>query len=203
LSKGQNFFNITKFALADDEVDYTLWNENHPSGSNYYGYAIEQMPILEPVIDETLSMKSKLISLSRDTVRIPVVTINPTSIQINGEASNVSSQYFDLTPQTYQPAGSSGTLNGTLGYTAILHNSDYATIEVLRGTAGRAGEGNTATTPIVYGDTPNKAVFVTGLQFRVRGKPMGDSPSANWYTRITFIGNETGGLATCDVTILM
>jgi hypothetical protein len=29
----QGNFNITQFALADDEIDYTLYNPNHPSGS--------------------------------------------------------------------------------------------------------------------------------------------------------------------------
>ena len=42
LAKGDGSFNITQFALADDEIDYTLYNPNHPSGSNYYGEAIEE-----------------------------------------------------------------------------------------------------------------------------------------------------------------
>jgi len=33
LSKGRQFFNISQFALSDDEVDYHLWNPAHPSGS--------------------------------------------------------------------------------------------------------------------------------------------------------------------------
>ena len=36
---------ITKFALADDEVDYRLWDTAHPNGSNYYGAVIENMPL--------------------------------------------------------------------------------------------------------------------------------------------------------------
>ncbi len=31
LSKNQ--FNVTQFALGDDEIDYTLYNENHPNGT--------------------------------------------------------------------------------------------------------------------------------------------------------------------------
>ena len=44
LAKGDGSFNITQFALSDDEVDYTLYNPNHPSGSAFYGEAIENMP---------------------------------------------------------------------------------------------------------------------------------------------------------------
>ena len=46
LARGDGSFNITQFALADDEIDYTLFNENHPNGSQYYGEAIENMPLL-------------------------------------------------------------------------------------------------------------------------------------------------------------
>jgi len=47
LAKGNNQFNITKFALADDEIDYSLYNPAHPLGTDYYGIAIENLPMLE------------------------------------------------------------------------------------------------------------------------------------------------------------
>lgn len=130
LSQGRSLFNITKFALSDDEVDYHLWNAAHPSGSNYYGYAIEQLPVLEPTPDETQTMRYKLVSFSRSTSRLPVVTVNPTAITfIQGE--NVI-----ITPGTIYAGGNNAgiaslNLNGTLGYTAILHNSDVAFLEVV------------------------------------------------------------------------
>jgi len=46
LARGQNEFNITHFALADDEIDYSLWNPDHPLGTAYYGAVIENMPIV-------------------------------------------------------------------------------------------------------------------------------------------------------------
>ncbi len=57
LARGQNEFVVTQFGLSDDEVDYTLWNPNHPLGSAYYGIAIENLPILEAIPDETQMMK--------------------------------------------------------------------------------------------------------------------------------------------------
>ena len=45
LAKNDGSFRITQFALADDEIDYTLFNTNHPSGSAYYGEAIDGMPL--------------------------------------------------------------------------------------------------------------------------------------------------------------
>ena len=73
LAKGRSQFNITKFALADDEVDYDLWNPSHPKGIDYFGTVIENMPITEAVPDETQNMKSFLVTLPRKTVRIPIV----------------------------------------------------------------------------------------------------------------------------------
>jgi len=37
LAKNDGSFRITQFALADDEIDYTLYNPNHPSGSSFFG----------------------------------------------------------------------------------------------------------------------------------------------------------------------
>lgn len=139
LSKGREYFNITKFALSDDEVDYRLWNPSHASGSNYYGYAIEQLPVLEPTPDETQTMRYKLVCLDKSTVKIPIVSVFPTSVYIS-EGEEVI-----ITPNTIQGGGSSGAaqtanLNANLGYTAVLHNSDAAFLQVIDAAPG-AGAG--------------------------------------------------------------
>ena len=58
---------ITKFALGDDEIDYRLWDPNHTLGTNYYGEAIENMPLLEAFTDENQMMRSKLLSLPKSS----------------------------------------------------------------------------------------------------------------------------------------
>ena len=135
LSQGRQNFTITKFALADDEVDYNLWNVAHPSGSNYYGVAIEEMPVLEPSADETQSMRYKLVSLPKDTVKIPVVSVFPVSITFK------QGQFADIVPNTIYAGGTSTTLtlNSQYGYTAILHNSDVATLDVIDAAPTTAG----------------------------------------------------------------
>ena len=40
-------FKIDRFALSDEGVDYTLYDINHPSGSDSYGTVIENMNVLE------------------------------------------------------------------------------------------------------------------------------------------------------------
>lgn len=90
LAKGQGSFNITQFALSDDEVDYDLWNPQHGLGSDYFGIVIENMPVTEAVPDETQSMKYKLITLPPGTKAIPYLTVgeNLTSIQVYGSQYN-------------------------------------------------------------------------------------------------------------------
>ena len=80
LAKGDGSFVIDRFALSDDEVDYTLYNPNHPSGSAYYGEAIENMPLLEAFPDETQMMKYKLVSLARGTSKMPILQLGQTSL---------------------------------------------------------------------------------------------------------------------------
>ena len=77
LAKGDGSFQITKFALADDEINYTLYNSTHPSGSAYYDIQILQTPVLEAFTDNAGSCKTKLISYSSmNLLYLPIVKIN-------------------------------------------------------------------------------------------------------------------------------
>ena len=77
LAKGDGSFQITKFALGDEEINYTLYNINHPSGSAYYDISILQTPILEAFTDNAGSVKTKLISYNTmNLLHLPVVKLN-------------------------------------------------------------------------------------------------------------------------------
>ena len=75
LARNDGSFRITQFSLSDDEIDYTLYNPNHPSGSAYYGEAIEAMPLLQAFVDNTQDMKYQLVTLPRGTAKLPVLNI--------------------------------------------------------------------------------------------------------------------------------
>ena len=83
LARNDGSFRITQFALGDDEIDYTLFNENHPNGSQYFGEAIENMPLLEAIPDENNIMIHKLVTLPRGTTKLPIVTANISKIQLS------------------------------------------------------------------------------------------------------------------------
>ena len=75
LARNDGSFQITQFALGDDKIDYTLYNPNHPSGSAYYGEAIDNMPLLEAFPSELQIMKYKLTTLPRGTAKLPVIDL--------------------------------------------------------------------------------------------------------------------------------
>ena len=110
LSQGN--FNITHFALADDEIDYSLYNINHPDGSQFAGQAIENMPLLEAFPDENNIMIHKLITLPRGTSKLPIISANvskitltigstftlaPTTLNLNGLANQAESSGYSAT----------------------------------------------------------------------------------------------------------
>ena len=83
LARNDGSFKITQFALGDDEIDYTLFNENHPNGTQYASEAIENMPLIEAIPDGQNMMKSQLITLNRGRSLLP-------HIQVQGYDANTS-----------------------------------------------------------------------------------------------------------------
>lgn len=82
LASGRGNFEITKFALGDDEVDYTLWNTAHSLGSDYYGEIIENMPVLEAITDENFALRYKLLTLPKNSTSVPIFSVTPASISV-------------------------------------------------------------------------------------------------------------------------
>ena len=185
LAEGRDKFSITQFALADDEVDYDLWNPAHSLGSDYYGIVIENMPILEAITDDSYLMKYKLLSLPKSTVKLPFIELSVTSISSaeEGTASTIN--------VTTKNGG-----NENLGYTAILLNSDVGSV------AGNAGVPGT-TSPIININSyaTNQALAVTGLNSFIFTPTNNLPTNQQTNTRIIVIGNETGGSAEIDVTV--
>jgi hypothetical protein len=123
LAQQNGQFRITQFALADDEIDYTLYNPNHPSGSAYYGQAIDNMPLLEAFPQSTQTMKYKLITLPRGTAKLPILDIGYASISLTQGAT------LAITPQTLNYLG--GNTFETSGYAATI--SDVRTMKTFEG----------------------------------------------------------------------
>ena len=181
LASGEGL-NITKFALGDDEVDYTLYEPAHPKGSAYYDAAIRAIPITEASPDETQILRYKLVTLPKGTTKIPKVEFGVPSISVNQNSGQVS-----LTPTT-SPSG-----NTQSGYTVVLSNKNAGSI------VGAGLSGVASSVPTFLGDEITAtAAIETGLTFTFIPNP---NITATIATTITVYGNETGGSATIPVTI--
>ena len=174
LLKRRDFFVISQFALADDEVDYELWNAAHPLGSDYYGIIIENMPVVEAVTDESYSLKYKLLTLPKNTIRIPQILPNPTAITLEEGGNN---QVVTITTKN---GG-----NETLGYTVTLINSDAASI-----TGDGNGIANNAD-PVGPNEDKRSVTISTNQTFTITSKVLADNIDIS--TRVIIVGNETGG----------
>ena len=151
LAQGTNAFNITKFALADDEVDYRLYDTSHPNGTDYYGAVIEAMPLLEAFPDENHVMRYKLITLPKNTQKMPVLKVQPDSITFT-KGGGLNQPKVTVTPITSNVSDSS--------YTFILHDQSVASMTVASAAGAAGGAG--ATTPFFLGedDVPNSKTLV-------------------------------------------
>ena len=183
LAQGTEAFIITKFALADDEVDYNLWDVTHPNGSDYYGKVIENMPLLEAIPDENHVMRYKLVTLPKSTTRMPVLrVVGPDSITfINNSTLNQS-----------QVIGAGTDYVNDSSYTFILHDRTVVDMSVTAAASSTSG----ATTPFFLGldDAPNSHTEIAN-EVQIKVKKLGSAKS----TQLTIIGNDTG--ATASVTI--
>jgi hypothetical protein len=180
LASGQSL-NITKFALGDDEIDYTLYEPAHPKGSAYYDSAIRAIPVTEASPDETQVLRYKLVTLPKGTTQIPTVKLGVPQINATQLEGGVG-----LTPTT-SPNG-----NQNAGYTMVLADQRAGTLTV----TVAAGSG---TTNIFLGDEiTTTAQVVSGLEFRFTPNP---NLTIDVSTTITVFGNETGGSQTIPVII--
>jgi len=195
LARGQDEFRITKFALADDEVDYNLWDTSHPNGSNYYGAVIENMPLLEAFVDENQLMRYKLTTLPKETAKLPILELPSTSLTFNGAGIT----------QTVTPNTRNGIDNS---YTFTLYNADVANLSL----SGLASGGiekrarlsredfpmSRVTTPVFLNESERKrSITVVGKSCRVISRSLTTLTNTN----LSVTGNQSGAQYTISVQV--
>ena len=180
-------FNITQFALGDDEIDYTLFNENHPNGSQYSGEAVENMALLEAIPDGNNVMLHKLVTLPRGTAAMPIISVNMSKIVLSLNSS------ITVNPETLNFAGIRN--NKESGYTATI--ADRRLLRQFRGT-GRAKSARTS----LYSNSPLSETIV-GSSFSLTALS-GTSlfgTNTKLVTTLTIEGNDSGASITLPVEI--
>ena len=104
LAQGQPL-GISKFAFGDTGVDYTLYNPNHPSGSDSYGSAITSLPMLEAVPDDNVFLRSKLWTGNRNVQNFSFITVENTSPTITKIAGQAESNSITIIPTLFPKSG--------------------------------------------------------------------------------------------------
>jgi len=191
LAKNDGSFRITQFALADDEIDYTLYNPSHPSGSAFYGEAIENMPLLEAFPNETQIMKYKLVTLPRGTARLPILDLGLSAIAIK-QGANLA-----ITPQTLNYLG--GNQSESQGYSFTI--SDVRLFGTFQGAGINTPAANTANSTTTIGTNVSKTVVGTTLNLRATTVNTLFGTNSSLSATLVVVGRDSGARLTIPVTV--
>jgi hypothetical protein len=192
LARGDGSFNITQFALADDEIDYTMYNPTHPSGAAYYGEAIENMPLMEAFPDETQIMKYKLATLPRGTAKMPILDIGQTSIVIKQNAEK------GLTPQTLNYLDNNQVFESS-GYTFTI--SDVRLFSTFVGSGIDTANAQSLNSTTTNGTNVSKTVIGTTLNMRATGVNTLFGSNTTLYATLTIVGRDSGARLQIPVSV--
>tara|TARA_E500000318_G_scaffold106285_1_gene114088 strand:+ start:289 stop:948 length:660 start_codon:yes stop_codon:yes gene_type:complete len=193
LARGDGSFKITQFAVSDDEIDYTLYNPTHPQGSQYYGEAIENMPLLEAFPDETQSLKYKITTLPRGTAKLPILDVGYASIRLKQGAS------LAITPQTLNYLGSSQTFEAG-GYVATI--ADARVLNTFNGVGINTEEAERLNSTTTLGTNVSKTVVGTSINLTATTVNTLFAGQSTLQTTITVIGRDSGARVTVPITIV-
>ena len=194
LAQNDGQFRITQFALADDEIDYTLYNPLHPSGSAYYGQAIDNMPLLEAFPQSTQTMKYKLVTLPRGTAKMPILDLGYTAIVIKQGAS------LAITPQTLNYLG--GNTYETAGYTATISDVRlFSTFEGVGIDTPAVQALNLSNQITTLGTSVSRTVVGTTINMRATTVNTLFGSQTSLQCTLTVEGRDSGARLTIPVTV--
>jgi len=192
LARNDGSFRITQFSLSDDEIDYTLFNPTNPSGSAYYGQAIEGMPLLEAFSDETQIMKYLLTTLPRGTAKMPILNIGYTNIVLKQGAS------LSITPQTLNYLGGSQTYE-TSGYNFTI--GDVRTMSIFNGVGVNTNQSTALNSTTTLGTNVSKTVIGTTLNMTGTTINTLFGSQTQLQTVLIVQGRDSGARVTIPITI--
>ena len=195
LAANDGSFRITQFALADDEIDYTLYNPSHPSGSQFYGEAIDGMPLLEAFPNESQIMKYQLTTLPRGTAKLPVLDIGYSAITLQQGAQ------LAITPQTLNYLGNDQIFE-TSGYSCTV--ADVRLLSTFTGTGinSTAAASSNAQATTTLGTNVSSTVIGTQISLRATTiNTLYGSGASSIISTITITGLDSGARITVPLTV--
>jgi len=192
LARNDGSFRISQFSLADDEIDYSLYNPTHPSGSAFYGEAIQSMPVIQAYPEDQEIMKYKLLTLPRGTGAIPVISSIPTNINL------VLGSPLSIAPSTANYNGSS-TFFETSGYQFTI--GDVRTMSSFTAIGINTAEATALNTTTTIGTNVSKTVIGTTLNMTATTIRTLFGSQNEISTTLTIVGRDSGARSSIPVTI--
>lgn len=192
LARNDGSFQITQFSLSDDEIDYTLYNPNHPSGSAFYGEAIEAMPIIQAYPNDQEIMKYKLITLPRGTAKIPVLSIGYSNIVLKQGSS------LSITPQTLNYLGATSTFEAS-GYVATI--ADVRTAATFNGVGINTAEATSLNSTSTIGTNVSKTVIGTTINITATTINTLFGTNTSLFTTLVVVGRDSGARISVPIQI--
>jgi hypothetical protein len=193
LARNDGSFKITQFALADDEIDYTMYNPSNPLGSAFYGQAIDNMPLLEAIPDETQAMKYLLTTLPRGTSKLPILDLGYQVISLYQGAS------IAITPQTLNYLGGTQTYESS-GYVATI--GDIRLLSTFNGVGINTAQATALNSTPTLGAAVSKTVVGTTINMTATTVnvlfPTGVTQLS---TSLTVVGRDSGARITVPVQL--
>ena len=192
LARGDGSFKITQFALADDEIDYSLYNPSHPSGSAFYGQALENMPLLEAMPEATQNLRYKLATLPRGTAKMPVLDAGFSAIVLKQGSS------LAITPQTLNYLGNNQVFE-TNGYSVTI--ADIRTLCSFNGVGVDQTIPEGTNTTSTYGTSVSQTVIGTTINLTATTVNTLFGANTSLTTSLLITGRDSGARVTIPVTI--
>jgi hypothetical protein len=192
LARGDGSFRITQFALSDDEIDYTLYNPTHPSGSAFYGQAIENMPLLEAFPETTQNLRYKLVTLPRGTAKMPVLDVGFASITLKQGAS------LAITPQTLNYLGNNQVFEAN-GYTVTI--ADVRVLNTFNGVGIQTEEAIQLNQTETLGTNVSKTVVGTTINMTATTVNTLFGSNTELNTSLQIVGRDSGARITVPLKI--
>jgi len=192
LARGDGSFQITQFALSDDEIDYNLYNPSHPSGSAFYGEAIENMPLMEAFPDENQIMKYKLVTLPRGTAKMPILDLGQSNISLKQTAEKT------ITPQTLNYLDNNQVFESS-GY--IFTISDVRLFSNFTGTGVDEEQATSLNSTTTLGTNVSKTVIGTSLNMKATGVNTLFGSNTQLQATLTIVGRDSGARIQIPVSV--
>ena len=192
LARGDGSFRITQFALSDDEIDYTLYNPTHPSGSAFYGQAIENMPLLEAFPQETQNLRYKMVTLPRGTAKMPVLDLGFSQVTLKQGAS------LAITPQTLNYLGNNQVFEAN-GYTATI--ADVRVLSTFNGVGIQTDAVRALNQTETLGTNVSQTVVGTTINMTATTVNTLFGANSSISTTLQIVGRDSGARITIPVRI--